>query len=188
MNKTRQTSPASTLYTQNARGQKQLADNARMIKDSLFALSKRVYQLSAGINKETTDLTTALDKAIQSMEARSIPQVLVQQQYSMTSANNLALLLNETLSNLMQMQAQAMQMGKGQSGKGQPQPGQGAPSPGQMMQDIITGQQQMGKGMQQMQGQGKQGKDGNQNGQGRQDGGVGSGKVEAGQGRHQGAR
>src|SRR5690606_1327298 len=111
-------------------------------------------------NKETVDLSTAMDQAIKALEARNIPQAVTRQQYAMTSTNNLALLLNETLANLMQMQAQAMMSGSsGSEAKGQPMPGMGKPgkgkpsSAGQMMKDIISGQQQMGKGLEKMGGQ-----------------------------------
>ncbi len=173
MNKVKRTSPASPVYIENTREQKQLSANARMIRDSLFVLSKRIYQLAATINKETVDLSTSIDQTIQALEGRNIPQAVTRQQYAMTSANNLALLLNETLANLMQMQAQAMMSGSGScSAPGQPKSGQGKPSSaGQMMKDIISGQQQMGKGLEKMQGL-KPGQQGGGQGQGQ--GGEGS--------------
>jgi hypothetical protein len=98
----------------------------------------------------------------------------------MTHTNNLALMLNEMLSNLLQMQSQAQkQPGNGSCSK----PGGMNPKPGagKQLSDIITQQQQMGNAMQQMQNaqqqggkqgskpgqqQGQQGKQGNgQNGQ-----------------------
>jgi len=176
MNKVKKTSPASSVYIENSQEQKQLSANARMIRDSLFALSKRIYQLSATINKETVDLSTAIDQSINALEARNIPQAVTRQQYAMTSANNLALLLNETLANLMQMQAQAMMSGSGSNAQGQPKPGQGKPSSaGQMMKDIITGQQQMGKGLEKMGAQ-----PGGQQGQGQSGNGMGEGEGSEG--------
>jgi hypothetical protein len=72
----------------------------------------------------------------------------------MSNANNLALMLNETLSHLMQMKAMGQKEGSG--GKsGQPKPGKGkGGDAGQMMKDIITGQQKLGEGMKQA-GQGQ---------------------------------
>ncbi len=174
MKKVKQTPVSSPGYIANTQEQHRLAGNARMIKDSLFVLSKRLFELAATVNKETSDLESNIKSTTNSLENRRVSEAVTRQQYAMTSANNLALLLNEMLSNLMQMQAQAMQQqGEGscsKPGSGKPKPGKnGKPSPGDMMKDIISGQQQMGKGMQQMQGKegqkpGQQGK--GENGQG----------------------
>jgi hypothetical protein len=162
MNKVKQTPVSSPNYIANTQEQSRLKGNARMVKDSLFALSKRVFQIAATVNKETTDLESNIQNTLSALENRRLSEAVTRQQYAMTSANNLALLLNEMLENLMQMQAQAQSAGQGscskpggknpKSGKG----GQG--NAGQMMKDIITGQQQLGKGMQQGQGQQGEGK------------------------------
>lgn len=175
-----------TSLQEHSETQHRLKQNANMIKDSLFALSKRVFQLAPAINKETSQLTGHLDDAQSYLEDRRIGQARVAQQYAMTNANNLALMLDETLSNLMQMQSQSQSQ---QSGSGSPSPmgkpqsqGQGS-SPGQMMKDIITGQQQLGKGMGQMQDKGnqsgQQGESGQQQGQnGEESGGSGNQQAE----------
>jgi hypothetical protein len=157
----------SSLYKQNAVQQNRLKDNARMIRDSLFSLSKRVFQLAPTINKETTELTEHINRSLALLEARHPHEARVHQQYAMSNANNLALMLNETLENMMQMQAQA---GKGSGQSGKPKPGQG--QAGQMMKDIITGQQKMGKGIEKA-GEGQEpgrqsGKQGQQTGGGQQ--------------------
>src|SRR5690606_36267202 len=122
-----------------------------MIRDSLTALGKRVFQLAPAINKETFELKNHIDQDLTFLENRRVREAAARQQYAMTHANNLALLLNETLSNMMQMQSQMQGQGQpGSSGKSQQGKGQQG---GQMMKDIITGQQQMGQGMQKMQGQ-----------------------------------
>ncbi|RYZ19325.1 MAG: hypothetical protein EOP49_48555, partial [Sphingobacteriales bacterium] len=153
MGKVKQTSASSPQYVGNTQEQNRLKTNARMMKDSLFALSKRVFQIAATVNKETSDLEANINNTINALEGRRLSEAVTRQQYAMTSANNLALLLNELLSNLMQSQAEAS--GEGQ-GKGKPKPGKGkgGSSPGQQMQDIITGQEQLGKGMKP--GEGKQ--------------------------------
>lgn len=146
MTKVKQTSAGSPVYTLNIQEQNRLKGNAKMIKDSLFALSKRVFQIAATVNKETSDLTANIDNTVDALENRRISEGVTRQQYAMTSANNLALILNELLSNLMSSQAQAQGQGSG-SGKPKPGQGQGGASGAGMMKDIITGQQQLGKGM-----------------------------------------
>ncbi len=180
MNKVKQTSMSSPAYVTNTQEQNRLKGNARMIRDSLFSLSKRVFQIAASINKETSDMENNINSTINSLEARRLGEAVTRQQYAMTSANNLALMLNELLENMLQMQAQAQSAGDGSCSKPggmSPKGGKGK-NTGQMMQDIITGQQQMGKGMQQGKGQQQGGKQ-----PGQQPGGTGtSGSGQGGQG------
>lgn len=173
-------SPAYLLLTKE---QNRLKNNTKMIKDSLYTLSKRIFKIAATVNKETSDLDQNIARTLDAFEQRNIGEILPRQQYAMTAANNLALLLNELLSNLMQSQQSGAGGGAGQSkpkkGKGQ---GQGQGSGSGMMKDIITGQQQMGQGMEQM----KQGqKPGGQQGQGKQGQGGQSGQGQGGQGQGQ---
>lgn len=177
------------IFDKQLEKQHTLKQNSEMIKDSLFSLSKRIFQLAPSINKETSELTGNLDKALSYLEDRRIREARVSQQFAMSNANNLALMLDETLSHLMQMQmqAQGQQGGQGMPSSGKPGAKGKGNSPGQMMQDIITGQQQMGKGMSQMQGQGQKGQSG-QSGKGQQQGQNGDGKENGGSGDKQAER
>lgn len=165
MNALRATSVNSPAYLLLTKEQNRLKNNTKMIKDSLYVLSKRIFSIAATVNKETSDLDLNIARTLDAFEQRNIGEILPRQQYAMTAANNLALLLNELLSNLMQSQ----QGGASGSGQGKPKKGkgQGQGSGSGMMKDIITGQQQMGQGMQQLkQGQqGQQGQSGNKPGQ-----------------------
>lgn len=127
-------------YLELAQNQKKLKDDAKIIEDSLFALSKRVVQLQSIINKEISAVNYNMEKAIELMEDRQTPQANSRQQFAMTSINNLALLLDEAIQNMQQQ----MSMG---SGKGAcKKPGQGAPSPGNMKKM----QEQLNKQLQQL--------------------------------------
>lgn len=154
MNKVKQTPLSSPNYVLNSQEQNRLKANARMIKDSLFTLSKRVFQIAATVNKETSDLENNISSTLGALEGRRMSEAVTRQQYAMTSANNLALLLNELLENLMQMQSQSQASGSGSCSKPGPNnnPGQKG-NAGQMMKDIITGQQKLGKSMQDGKGQ-----------------------------------
>ncbi|RYE21432.1 MAG: DUF4175 family protein [Sphingobacteriales bacterium] len=165
MNKSRNTPTSSQGYIANQKEQSRLHGNSKMIRDSLFVLSKRLSKLSASVNKETTELEKNMGASLDALENRRVGDALTRQQYVMTYTNNLALMLNEMLSNLMSMKSQA-QGSKGSCSK----PGGKTPKPGagQQMSDIITKQQQLGNAMQQMQnaqqqkpGQGQQGQQGN---------------------------
>ena len=118
----------SPEYVSVTQEQKKLKDDAKMIEDSLFALSKRVVQLQSTINKEIALINNNLEKTIGFMAERQTPMAAARQQYVMTSINNLALLFDEAL---QQMQAQAQQKpGEGScdkpGGNGKPKPGMGS--------------------------------------------------------------
>ncbi|PQJ09193.1 hypothetical protein CJD36_020625 [Flavipsychrobacter stenotrophus] len=147
MNDVKRTSTASQAYVENQEEQHRLLRNSMMIKDSLFALSKRNDKLPALINKNTTDLEHYMQLSVDALENRNVGGALMNQQYVMTKTNDLALMLNEMLSNLMQQQDQEGGEGKCMKPGGKkPKPG-----PGDQMKDIITEQEKLGNAMQQMQ-------------------------------------
>jgi len=167
MEKVRQTSPASQAYIVNQEEQNRLHRNSQMIRDSLFSLSKRIVKLAPTINKNTTDLERRMKKAVNNLESRRLDLATTDQQYVMTYTNNLALLLNELLANLMQMQNEGKKGGgSGMCKKPGGKKGQGS---GPQLADIISQQQQLGEGMQQLQKPGGKkpgGEQGDQKGQG----------------------
>ncbi len=115
-------------FMQHGRQQRKLRDDAKMIEDSLFALSKRVPQIEGLVNREMNLVNDNMDEATNYMgEARANerfkPMAADKQQHAMTSLNNLALLLDEALQQMMQ---QMMQQGKPGSGScSKPGSGQG---------------------------------------------------------------
>lgn len=152
--------------------QSKLGRNAAMINDSLFSLSKRVMSIENAVNRETNALTQNMRQAGAALAEQNLYATLIGQQAAMTNANNLALMLNELLENLIQDQSQMQQQGagSGSKSKGKPQQGQGG-SAGEQLKDIISKQQQMGKGQQQGgQQSGKQGEGSSGEGQSGQNG------------------
>ena len=83
--------------TQHIQAQKKLADDSKIIEDSLLALSKRAIQIESIINKEINSINYHMEKSISLLEERKISKGVSSQQFVMTSVNNLALLLSETL-------------------------------------------------------------------------------------------
>ena len=102
MESIRKTNPNSPRYKELAQVQRKLKDDSRIIEDSLFALSKRVPEIQATVNKEIADIKRNMDEAVQNLSDRETPQALSRQQYSMTSVNNLALMLSEAIENAQQ--------------------------------------------------------------------------------------
>jgi len=162
-------------YTKLIQEQKNLKDDAKLIEDSLLALSKRVFAIQQIVNKEITAINNNMDKAIENyVAAQSEPyfgmkqQDLMQggsrQQYAMTSMNNLALLLSEALDQ-MQQQQQSQMKGSGSckkpGGKGQ------KPSAGNMkkMQEELNKQiEALKKAMEEGKKEGDKGKKGKKDG------------------------
>tara|TARA_B100001142_G_scaffold323392_1_gene373373 strand:+ start:9473 stop:12835 length:3363 start_codon:yes stop_codon:yes gene_type:complete len=92
----------SPSYIEIVKVQKKLVDDAKIIEDSLFALSKRVVQIQHKINKEITSIKNNMADATKNLEQRIINKATSDQQFAMTSANNLALILSEMLTQMQQ--------------------------------------------------------------------------------------
>jgi hypothetical protein len=133
-------------YNKIAQQQKKLQDDSKMIEDSLLALSKRNPMVSASINREISAIQMNMKKAIAALAERQTGEALVREQNAMTSINNLALLLNESLEQ-MQMQAQKQQQSKPGSGSCK-KPGGKQGKPG--TSNIREMQQSLNKQLEQM--------------------------------------
>ncbi len=141
--------------------QNDLKQNFRHIDDSLFALSLRQPMISEPINESITEVQYNIDKAMERLAENQMRQGISNQQYSVTGANELAILLSELLGN---MQNQMMMPGSGQGqGQGQGQ-GEGGGGRGFQLPDIIQKQkslsEKMEQGMGQQSGQGGEGGEG----------------------------
>ncbi len=108
-----ETSVKDPRWVEHGRTQRKLRDDAKVIEDSLFALSKRVPQLESIVNREMNAVNDNMDEATRMMgdaraNERMKPMAADKQQHAMTSLNNLALLLDEALQQMMQqMNAQS---------------------------------------------------------------------------------
>ena len=132
-------------YLTMAQEQRKLKDDAKVLEDSLLALSKRVIQISSAVNEQITDINANTEKALANLQDRQVPQARANQQYIMTAVNNLALMLSE---NLDQMQQQ-MQQDK-PSNSSCKKPGQGKPKPGPNAGDIKKMQEKLSQQMKEM--------------------------------------
>lgn len=93
--------------------QRKMKDDARIIEDSLLALSKRVVQMRTYINREVGEMNANMNKSIDALGKRQVSLGRSYQQYTMTNLNNLAVMLSEVLKNMQeQMQGQQGKPGK----------------------------------------------------------------------------
>lgn len=104
MNKIKTVDRANPQYLKLIQQQKKIKDDAKMIEDSLFALSKRQPKIEAYVNREIADINSNMAKALRNMEDRNTQEAASRGQYVMTAVNNLALLLSESLQKMQQEQ------------------------------------------------------------------------------------
>ena len=135
-------------YISLIQNQKKIAEDSKMVEDSLFALAKRQIQIESIVTKEIADVNKHHIYALNSLEDRNISEGLVHEQFVMTGYNNLALLLSEALQQ-MQQQMQEMKNKKPGDGTCKKPGGKGAkPSPSQlskMQQQLNDQMQKMGE-------------------------------------------
>lgn len=157
MQTVRQTNTSDPNYIIESQKQKDIQINLKMIEDSLYSLSKKVPQIQSVVNKEIQAINFNVGKAIESLGERRTAEANRNQQFAMTSINNLALMLNEALDQLQQAQQNGKPGGKGKQK--------------QNLSQLSKMQEQLNKNMQkaredmQKQGQQKSGQQGKSSGE-----------------------
>ncbi|MDO8993834.1 MAG: hypothetical protein Q7U83_12260, partial [Daejeonella sp.] len=157
MQTVRQTNTSDPNYTIQSQKQKDIQINLKMIEDSLYSLSKKVPQIQSVVNKEIQAINFNVGRAIESLGERRTAEANRNQQFAMTSINNLALMLNEALEQLQQAQQNGKPGGKGKQK--------------QNLSQLSKMQEQLNKNMQkaredmQKQGQQKSGQQGKSSGE-----------------------
>ena len=183
------------IYGKKLNVQNDLKLNFEHIDDSLFVLALRQPLVGNQINSTITEIQYNIDKSLERLAQNQSRQGISNQQYTVTGANDLAVLLSDLLNN-MQMQMQ-MAMG-GAGGKGKPSPGSSGEGKFQLP-DIIEKQEglneKMKKGLEKGQkkgegqgegegegdgeGEGQDGKDGKNGQQGKDKNGSKEGNGES---------
>lgn len=140
-------------YNSLVRKQFGMEQKLQSVRDSLNSLAKRQPAIQPFVLKEFNGIDFRLKSTTGYMVEHRIADAAREQQYIMTSLNQLALMLNEALE---QMQQQMNSMMKGNSGSKSscPKPGTGKPSSKSMKQL----QQQLNEQMKELQKQMKEGK------------------------------
>jgi hypothetical protein len=90
-----------------AEEQLQIKDNAKVLEDSLLSLANKDPFLGSFVINEVSDLNEHLDRTNEANRERRRPQAQTEMQASMTSFNNLALMLDSHYDMMMQMMANA---------------------------------------------------------------------------------
>ena len=141
-------------YNQLVRQQFQMEGKSQSVKDSLQALAKRQPAIQPFILKEFNKLEYRLKSTTDYLEAHKKKEAIRDQQFIMTTFNQLALMLDEALKQMEQMMQSMMKGNSGGKSKSCPKPGGGKPS----SKSMKSLQQQLNAQMKALQKQQKQGK------------------------------
>lgn len=150
-------------YLKITQTQKKLQDDSKIIEDSLLAISKRQPKISATVNREISAINMNMGKAVSELAERQQSNAQMRMQYSMTSINNLALLLNESLEDMQKQAKESKESkpgsgsckkpGKGKKPSSSSKPGEGKPS----MQSMKQMQQKLNEQLSELKKQLEQG-------------------------------
>lgn len=154
MKKIAKTSLNDPLNVEQIGEQKLYQDDFRIVKDSLAEISKRQIYIQPFIIKESASIENYLERAGKSLQENRKGPAMSEQQYAITSLNNLALMLAESLDKMQQSMQSSGEMSGNQKCKN---PGS---KPGNMDQ-MLQMQQQLNEGMnKQSKDKGLQGQEG----------------------------
>jgi hypothetical protein len=142
--------------------QNDLRQNFKHVDDSLFALAMRNPMIGGRVNDLISEAQYNIDKSLENFADNRFSQATGNQQYTVTAANDLAVLLDIALEN---MQMQMSGTGQGESGEGK----------GFQLPDIIQQQESLMEKME----------EGMQNGEG-EDGEQGEGNQSSGENQGEG--
>ena len=141
-------------YVKIPQDQSKLKDDSKIIEDSLLALSKRAPEISAVVNREISAINLNMDKTVKSLADRNTGEATMRMQSTMTSVNNLAVLLNESLEQMQKQMKEQKQNKQSMPGKGKcKKPGSGtgkSPSNKPSIPNMRQLQQQLNKQLQQL--------------------------------------
>lgn len=111
-------------YVSLSQRQLKLRDDSKIIEDSLLSLASRVFQIASFVTRELDAMNYNIESSLQALKDRKVPEAVSNQQFSMTSINNLALLLDDVLQQMQQQMSDASgKPKKGKKGQKQKTPG-----------------------------------------------------------------
>lgn len=131
---------ADPKYLTLSQNQIKIKDDAKVLEDSLLAISKRDPLMSNFVIKEIGDLNEHFAKASENIKERRKQNAATEMQLSMTSINNLALMLDDHFNAMMEM------ISKSKPGKGKNKKKGSEPSLSQLQKKINDKLNELKKG------------------------------------------
>ena len=101
------TNAKSPTVTEIVRTQKEINDYMKMIDDSLSSLAKRQTSVKPFIQKELKKIKEYLLATQKQMSDRQLPMAATNQQFALTSMNNLTLMLAESMKEMKEKQKES---------------------------------------------------------------------------------
>ncbi len=147
----KQISSNSALFLDKTKEQSNLNNNFRIIRDSLYELSKRTPYLGNHINNKVIGIQTNLIDIDDFFKDKKLAKINNEQRKALEYSNDLILLLSESLKN---MESQGGEGGSGQCKSKKKKPKQGKPS----LSDMRKSQESMKSQLESMIKQMKEGK------------------------------
>ena len=123
--KIRQTSSINPIFIKNIKYQKKLESNFSIIKDSLYALSKRTPYIGSYINKKVFSIEESLFEIDDLINNNNYSKLTLEQRNVIQYSNDLILLLSESLKNMQDSQGSS---GGSKSKSKKKKPKKGKPS------------------------------------------------------------
>jgi hypothetical protein len=96
------------FYTKLGKRQRRIVDDTKIVEDSLNAIAQRQPKIASFINKELNDINLNFKYGLENIDEHKRKDLGNNLQYVMTSYNNLALMLNESLQQMQQQMQQQM--------------------------------------------------------------------------------
>jgi len=122
-----------------------IRDDAKIVEDSLLSLAERAGQLGSFVTREVSEMNSHFDYSIQAIRDRKKTKAVSEQQFAMTSMNNLALMLDDVME-MMQQNLNEMMGNPGKNSK-------------QMSLSLGELQKQLNKQIEELKRSGKSGRD-----------------------------
>ena len=113
----------STSLNDYIKEQKNIQDLMKMVDDSLNALARRQVEIKSFVQKESGKIKDYHELVMNQMIDRKIQQAVSNQQFALTSMNNLALMLAESMKNMKQKQQECKGKCKKSGGENCSKPG-----------------------------------------------------------------
>jgi hypothetical protein len=144
-------------YVELTQQQFKIKDDFKIVEDSLQALANRQIQIESIINEKVSEIKSSLKSSIEELEERRVNTATEQQQRSMKSLNDLALLLADAMQNMQQQMASSMPgnqacqkpgdgKGKGKQGEPKDKMSKGQQGLNEIMKDLKERMEKQGKG------------------------------------------
>jgi hypothetical protein len=152
MKQTQSTQINTPKYVDLVQQQYKIKNNFQIVEDTLVALSKRQTKLESFITEKVADIKQTTRKGLEQLEERQTGLAGEQQQRTMKSFNDLALMLAESLQQMQQQMGQMMDGDQQCNKPGKKGKGKSGNVPSDKMsegqKDVNDALQKMKKGMQ----------------------------------------